>query len=437
MIAIAGAGLTGLSAACHLEGREYAVFEREREPGGLCRSLERDGFAFDLTGHLLHLRRPEVRSWVSALLEGRLEESPRHAFIHSHGVLTPYPFQVNTHGLPPRVVAECLIGFIEAWCGRRLERAPGEPAHFLDWVQRTFGPGIGRHFLVPYNRKMWRRGLDQVTCEWVSWSVPQPALDEVVRGAFGVEAREFGYNPRFLYPKRGGIRLLPDALAARARNLHLGVEVESIEMRSRRLRLSDGSRPRFDALISTLPLPELVRRCEGLPEAARTAAAGLSWVRVINVNLAVRGEVAPGRHWIYFPEPEYLFYRVGIASNFSRGVAPPGCASLYVEVSEPAGAPPTPGLEERVIADLRRAGILEPAQEVLFSLPVVIDPAYVIYDRHRRECVPALLSLLRERGIHSAGRFGAWEYSSMEDALVAGRHAAAAVSGALGAHVPT
>ncbi|MGH7752751.1 MAG: NAD(P)-binding protein, partial [Gemmatimonadales bacterium] len=57
MIAIAGAGLTGLSAACSLEGREVAVYEREREPGGLCRTLERDGFAFDLTGHLLHLRR--------------------------------------------------------------------------------------------------------------------------------------------------------------------------------------------------------------------------------------------------------------------------------------------------------------------------------------------------------------------------------------------
>lgn len=435
MIAIAGAGLTGLSAAFHLEGREYAIFEREREPGGLCRSLERDGFAFDLTGHLLHLRRPEIRRWVEELLRGRLQESPRHAFIYSHGVFTPYPFQVNTHGLPRPVVSQCLLGFIEAWCARRLERGAGEAAHLREWVERTFGSGIGRHFLVPYNRKMWCRELDQVTCEWVSWSVPQPALEEVVRGAFGVEGREFGYNPRFLYPRRGGIRCLPDALAARVRDLHLGVEVEAVDVRARRLRLSDGSRVRFDALVSTLPLPELVRRCEGIPEPARAAATSLRWVRVINVNLAVRGEVAAGRHWIYFPEPEFVFYRVGVASNFSRGVAPPGCSSLYVEVSEPSGRPPMPGLEERVIADLRRAGILEPGHEVLFSLPVVIDPAYVIYDRHRRETVPSLLSLLRERGVHSVGRFGAWEYSSMEDAIVSGRQAAAVVEAGVGGRV--
>jgi protoporphyrinogen oxidase len=297
-------------------------------------------------------------------------------------------------------------------------------------VGRTFGSGIGRHFMIPYNRKLWCRELTQVSCEWVSWSVPQPALEEVVRGAFGVEARQFGYNPRFLYPRRGGIRCLPDALAAGVRDLNLGVAIKSIDLRSRRLMLSDGTRVRFDALISTLPLPDLVRKMEGIPEAARRAAAGLRWVRVVNVNLAVRGEVAPGAHWIYFPEPEYVFYRVGIASNFSRGVAPAGCSSLYVEVSEPSDQPPAPDLEERVLADLRRAGLLTPEHEVLFSHPVTIDPAYVIYDRHRRESLPALLSLLRERGVHSVGRFGAWEYSSMEDALVAGREAAsAAVTG--------
>jgi protoporphyrinogen oxidase len=429
MIAIAGAGLAGLSAAVHLRGREHVVFERERQPGGLCRTLERDGFAFDLTGHLLHLRRPEIRAWVAELLAGQMQESPRHAFIHSHGRLTPYPFQVNTHGLPRPVTAECLLGFIRAWCARRLQPQAPEPAHFGDWALRTFGDGIARHFLLPYNRKMWCRDLDQISCEWVSWSVPQPGLEEVVRGAFGVERREFGYNPRFLYPRRGGIRLLPDALAGQAGEVKLGVEVEEVDLRSRRLRLSDGTRPRFDALISTMPLPDLVRRCAGIPEAARRAAAGLRWVRVVNVNLAVRGEVAPGRHWIYFPGSEFVFYRVGIASNFSRGVAPPGCSALYVEISQPPEAPPAPGFEERAVADLRRAGILEPEHEVLFALPVVIDPAYVIYDRHRRETLPALLDLLRQRGVQSIGRFGAWEYSSMEDALAAGREAAAVVGG--------
>ncbi len=435
MIAIAGAGLAGLSAACHLDGLEHAVFEREREAGGLCRSLERDGFSFDLTGHLLHLRRPHIRDWISSLLGDQLRESPRHAFIHSHNRRTPYPFQVNFHRLPPAVVRECLTGFVNAWTARRIDRRQGEPAHLSEWIKRTFGAGIARHFMTPYNRKMWCRDLDQVSCEWVSWSVPQPSLHEVVRGAFGVEGREFGYNPRFLYPRRGGIRCLPDALAERAGEIHLGVAVESINLRSRRLKLSDGTNPRFDALISTLPLPDLVQRCEGLPEAARRSAAGLRWVRVVNVNLAVRGEVAPGAHWIYFPESDYVFYRVGVASNFSQGVAPHGCSALYVEVSQPSEEPLVADLTQRVVADLHRAGILEPQHKVLFSLPVVIDPAYVIFDRHRRECVPALLSLLRDRKVHSIGRFGAWEYSSMEDALMAGQGAARVLKASL-THVP-
>jgi len=218
VIVVLGAGLSGLSAALHLQDtRDVQVFEREDRPGGLCRSVVKDGFTFDLTGHLLHLRRPEIRDLVMRLIpEERFMKIDRRAFIHSHGVLTPYPFQVNTHGLPPEVVAECVTGFFDAVLAGSVGQEEVARISFKEWVQRTFGAGIARHFMIPYNEKLWLTDLDEVTCDWVSWSIPRPSLAEVVDGALGISRKAFGYNPTFLYPKQGGIQVLPSALAARA-----------------------------------------------------------------------------------------------------------------------------------------------------------------------------------------------------------------------------
>ena len=104
MIVIVGAGLAGLSTAYHLAGIPYRLFEIEEEVGGLCRSYRRNGFTFDYTGHLLHFRQPEIKRLVEQLLAGKLQKHSRKSFIYSHGTYTEYPFQVNTHGLPPEVV---------------------------------------------------------------------------------------------------------------------------------------------------------------------------------------------------------------------------------------------------------------------------------------------------------------------------------------------
>src|SRR2546425_10315410 len=103
-IVILGGGLTGLSAAYHLRPLRALVPEREREAGGLARTRVEAGFTFDCTGHLLHLRDPEIKGLVDRILPGAFATHERRALIHSKGVLTAYPFQANLHGLPAAVV---------------------------------------------------------------------------------------------------------------------------------------------------------------------------------------------------------------------------------------------------------------------------------------------------------------------------------------------
>lgn len=420
MILIVGAGLAGLSTAYHLGDRSYCVAEKEKEAGGLCRSYQKDGFTFDLTGHLLHFRQAEIKALVERLLAGRLDRHARRSFIYSHRTYTEYPFQVNTYGLPPEVVRECLLGFI-ATLTTPAATAP-EDRSFKAWILENLGEGMAKHFMVPFNEKLWQVPLDELTSDWVSWLVPKPDLKDVVNGALGIKDKAFGYNPSFQYPSRGGISVLPEAFLPGVREIVYGSELIEVETGRRRATFQDGRVIEYETLVSTIPVPELIRRCTDLPPAIREAAAGLRCVSVYNINLGVAREGISNKHWIYFPEKEFPFYRAGFPMNFSPALGPPGCSSLYVEIAhQPTNVLPPTVLIQQVRAGLERAGIFRPDDDIVAADVRDIRYAYVLFDKHRARALPAILEELERRGIHSIGRYGCWEHTSMEDAIAQGK----------------
>jgi protoporphyrinogen oxidase len=420
MILIVGAGLAGLSTAYHLGDRPYRVMEKEKEAGGLCRSYQMDGFTFDMTGHLLHFRQAEIKALVENLLAGRLEKHNRRSFIYSHRTYTEYPFQVNTYGLPPEVVRECLLGFI-ATLTHSSTVSPAERS-FKAWILENLGEGMAKHFMVPFNEKLWQVSLDELTSDWVSWLVPKPKLKDVINGALGIKDKAFGYNPTFLYPAQGGIGALPQAFLPGVKEIVYGSELVEVDTQRRRAVFQDGRIEDYDTLVSTMPVPELVRLCTDLPQAIRDAATGLRCVSVYNVNLGVARERISDYHWIYFPEPEYPFYRAGFPMNFSPALGRPGCSSLYVEVShQPTESIPPAVLLQRIRTGMEQASIFRPDDEVVVADVRDIRYAYVLFDKHRARALPAILEELERRGIHSIGRYGCWEHTSMEDAIAQGK----------------
>ena len=424
MILIIGAGLAGLSTAYHLNDRPYRVVEKEKEAGGLCRSYRMDGFTFDVTGHLLHFRQPAIRELVERLLAGQLEQHSRRSYIYSYRTYTEYPYQVNTHGLPPEVVRECLMGFIATLTAPPSTLQPEERS-FKQWILESLGEGFAKHFMVPFNEKLWQVPLEELTSDWVSWLVPKPELKDVINGALGIKDKAFGYNPSFLYPRQGGIGALPNAFLAGVKDIVYGSELMEVDTERRRAVFRDGRTEQYETLVSTMPVPELVRRCTDLPPAIREAAAGLRCASVYNINLGVARDKVSDKHWIYFPEREYPFYRAGFPMNFSPGLGRPGCSSLYVEVShQPDAVTPPAELIKQVRAGLEGAGIFRPDDEIVVADVKDIRYAYVLFDKHRARALPAILAELESRGIHSIGRYGRWEHTSMEDAIAQGKQLA-------------
>jgi protoporphyrinogen oxidase len=410
-----GGGVSCLAAAREHKG-DHLLLEREERVGGLCRSDAVFGFIFDRTGHLLHMQNPRVKAWLLPLLGKTLNTCERDSWVYSNGRYTRYPFQSHFFGLPPAVAAECLEGVFAAHYRRRRKRAP---RRFSDWVLHAFGEGVARHFMFPYNRKLWTVPPEQLTTEWLGRFVPTPDLREVVLGALFDRAPQEGYNARFFYPRRGGIERLVEALAWRQERIVTGVGVEGIDLKRRRLRLSDGSRLQFGRLVSCAPLPVLVRMTKGVPDVVRAAARRLRCASVFNLNLGIRdrGET---RHWVYVPSDRFAIYRFGFASNFSRCMAPSGMANVYTELSYRGQRPDPRALRRRVLRDLSAIGIIRSPDDVVVSAEFDIRYGYPIYDAHRKAAVAAIRRFFEHREIFPIGRYGRWEYSSMEDAILQG-----------------
>ncbi len=423
---ILGGGLAGLSAAYHSD-REYLVLEREDRVGGLCRTNWYDGFGFDLSIHILFTKQPDLAELICTdLLGGRYHDHTRSSWVYSHGGYSGYPFQSNLYGLPVDVSSDCLLGLIAARAA-----PPGTPANFAEWARATLGDGIADHFFLPYNERVWATPPEEMDFRWIADRVAVPDLESVVRGMLEPPVTRWGPNSSFWYPIEGGIEALPRGLVAKLDpdRVRVGTNVRTIDGVARTVTTDTGATVEYDDLISSLPLPVLVRMVDDAPAAVREAAARLRWNTVYTVMIGVRRPEISDHHWVYFHEDEFVFHRISYPMNFSPTLVPEGCSSIMAEISHSSYRDVSGrDLVQETIDGLVRAGVLRADDEIVLGMVAPIAPAYVIYSLDHEECVATILDWLRRVGIRTVGRFGEWQYFNMDQAIGSGRNAARAIA---------
>ncbi len=429
---IVGAGLTGLSCAYHLKDpSRYRLLEKEDTVGGLARTRKRpQGFLCDGTGHWLHLRSPEIKALVDELLGDEMVARERRARIYSKGVFTLYPFQANTFGLPKEVIAECLTGLIAA----RYQTSHPEPKNYLEWIRREFGEGICKHFMIPYNEKIYGVPLDTLAADFAAKYIPQPDIDAVVKGALGLSPQALGYNASFVYPKTGGIGALAEAFHdGLSKKAERGRQPVAIDVAARTATLDGGEVVTFEHLVNTAPLTDLVKLCvagnaSAVPADVIDASAKLRANSVLYFDVGVKGAPAEHQdyHWIYLPERDFPFYRVGSYSAVEPSLAPTGHRSYYVEMGHYGEVDPST-FEQGVIDGMRRLGLIADDSDIVFMVPNVLSPAYVLFDDAYEASRKTVLDWCEAVKVISVGRYGRWQYNAMEDAMREGREAAMSI----------
>lgn len=405
---IVGAGMSGLATANFLPaGSDWLVLEADSEPGGYCKTVIQDGFVWDYSGHFFHFRDPRVEAFLRARMPAdevfRVEKRSSILLDGKHRV--DFPFQKNIHQLPKDDFLACLHDLhFRAEAARQAEADGVAPDSFLAMLYGRFGRAIVEMFLRPYNEKLYATPLDTLDRDAMGRFFPQADVDDIIRN-FRVSDNA-SYNAAFTYPRGGAIEyvraLLHDLPAER---ISLGERLVAVDL-ARKVATTTKREIGFDHLVSSAPFPTLLRLC-GLAH----DPALYSWNKVLVFNLGFDRKGATADHWVYIPDRDKVFYRVGYYDN----IFDTDRMSLYVEIG--LGRDQSADVEASlaaVLRDLARCGIVDGHQLVSWH-SVLLDPAYVHVNTASQADVRAHRDTLARAGVHSIGRYGGWTYCSIED----------------------
>ncbi len=411
-ILVVGAGISGLATAAALgQDADYLLLEADRQIGGYCKTIRRDGFVWDYSGHFFHFKHPEIEAWLCERMpDQQIRTVEKHSFIRFKDTLIDFPFQKNIHQLPREDFIECLHDLYFAQTPGDEGKAERAADNFKQMLYAQFGRGICERFLVPYNEKLYACDLGELDRDAMGRFFPHADLAAVIRNMKHPD--NASYNATFTYPQGGAFEYVK-ALASAAPGQRIALEEPLIGVDLERKVASTPRREiAFSRLVSSAPL----HRFLPLTNLAHDPAV-FSWNKVLVFNLGFDRKGPEGVHWIYYPERDLSFYRVGFYDNIFESDR----LSVYVEIGLAADAEvDVESSRRRVLADLERAGVTD-GHKLLAWHSVVMDPAYVHITQASNAERDRVRAELSKHGVHTIGRYGGWTYCSIEDNIVEAR----------------
>ena len=424
-VAVIGSGFAGVAAGQVLADAHVPVEIFEAKPywGGHTHSETIDGFTFDEGPHMSFTSDEVVREEFRRGAES-IEEFAIRATNYFRGAWVAHPAQCHLYGLDPDLVSNCIVDLVEA------RAKPESPvANYAEWCVRSFGRTFAESFPFAYTRKYWTVEAADLTTDWVGKRLYPPKLGDVVRGALSpINEGDFYYLSRVRYPRSGGFQSFMRGML-RPEILRLGKEVVRVDLKERSLAFADGTGTGYSELISTMPLPDLIRAIPPaqVPAEVRAAAERLLCSSVVLVDLAVTRPDLLDAQWFYVYDEDISFSRVHFPHMLSPENAPSGRGSVQLEVyhsrHRPLDTPPA-SLPERAVQELVRMGVLDHAGEVIRSRFREVPYANVVFDHDRSPALAVILPWLEQQGVRLAGRYAEWGYHWTDDATRSGwRHA--------------
>ena len=433
---VIGAGPTGLGAAWRLAEigqTDWLLVDAGNRPGGLAASIrDEKGFVWDFAVHVAHSHYNYFDRLMESLLPDGFYNHERRAWVRLAESWVPYPFQYNFRHLPPGMRAECLEGLLALNNKKRgvnVEGGRAEQLSFRDWIYMSFGEGIAKHFMLPYNEKIWTVNPAEMSASWLGERVPAVDIARVLRNIEkGLDDVAWGPNHTFQFPKQGGTGAIWEALYSRlpVDCRRLQTQVVHIDSNQRVATFADGERIGYEYLVSTMPLPVLADKLNDsmLMEAVRPLRHSHVQVAGIGVYRSIPDEIAD-KTWIYCPENTAKFYRVTPFSSFSPDHTPsPGsCCSFLCEFAS-AGSGPLlkANISELAVEGLRNLGIIDIRPDELHVQEMAAEYGYPVPTLERDNILHKILPELEKIGIYSRGRFGGWKYevANMDHSLMQG-----------------
>lgn len=439
---IIGAGPAGLAAAWEYMQRHSicaTVIEKDVVAGGICRTVERDGYRFDVGPHRFFTKNEEVMQLWRDVLPDDFLKRPRLTRIYYRGKFYYYPLKA--------VNALYNLGIVEAFrvlfAYLRAKIRPVKPEDTLDrWVSNRFGRRLYELFFQTYTEKVWGMPCSTISAEWVAQRIRGLSLSSIIRNAF---SRNHNGEIKtlideFFYPRRGSGQLydrMREILEENGVNFSMGSEVKKIvwsedgdERRVTHIVTSSGTGETtipVDHVISSMPFDQLVKVFDPpAPADVLAAASRLRYRSIVVVNVVVSKQHVFPDNWIYVHDPNVKVGRIQNPKNWSTWMVPDDCTtSLSLEYFVNEGDDTWRMSDDDLVGlasrELITLGLIDSTDQVLWGFAVRMGKTYCVHDSQYKDYVDRIREFTDTiKNLQPIGRYGMFKYNNMDHSILTG-----------------
>ena len=413
---ILGSGIAGISAGYHLKlkGQDAVIYEKDADWGGLCAFFTIDGFRFDRFVHFTFTD----DSYTKEIFEksSPLYEHPSISYNYYHGLWLKHPALSNLAPLPKEEKEKIIQDFIN-----RPQKSEAEIANYAEWLRVQNGNYFAERFPFVYTKKYWGQDPRNMETKWIGNRIYSPNLEEVLKGARETQNENFYHTSIMRYPKRGGFRSIMDD-CRKGLNIQFNKEVVHINCEQKIIFFADGTSTQYDRLISTLPLPEIVKIVGNCPEEVKQAAGKLHWTKGYQISLGFNRPDVAKHLWFYIYDEDVPPARVYSPNLKSPDNVPTGCSSIQAEMFLDcrADVPQAHQVLEKTVEKLKNICSFSDSDIIVKNIR--FEPyANISFIHGTYEYRQIILDYLHKKGIECAGRYGLWDYLWSHQAFNSGK----------------
>lgn len=399
---ILGGGISGLSTGVFLGNKKkFIILEKDSEVGGYCRTIYKDGFVWDYSGHFFHFKNEIIKKLVLEKIDKKnLVRIKKNAGVFYKNKIIPASFQNNIHHLPKKEFLECLHDFYF--------RVVGKNSNFLEWVYGNLGKSITEKFIKPYNEKLYACSLNKLDVGAMGRFFPVTTLESMFQN-FKTK-KEKSYNDYFLYPKLGAISYVNSLIEGRLDPLKISKNEQVIKIDCKnKIATTTKRKIKYSKIISTIPLSQLLKITK-----TNHNKKIYNYNKVVVFNFGFDRNFKIKQHWLYVPDKKIVFYRVGFYSNIIKQRK----GSIYVEIGIPGNKKfDLKKLKKSALRDLKKIKIIT-THKLISESSIVMNPAYLHLSKKSIQDSKNKIKYLESKNIYCCGRYAEWTYCSIEDNII-------------------
>jgi protoporphyrinogen oxidase len=421
-VVILGAGISGISLAYNLQKyrkiKEIIILEKEREPGGLLRSFNCKGIAYDIGPHIIFSKHKDILKKNIDILGKNVHKIRRSNKIIYKNKLIKYPFENELSKLPNQELKYCLNTFLN----NPFENY--EYKNMLQFFLKIFGEGITKTYLEPYNQKIWKFDPTFMDTQMVD-RIPKPPKQDIINSAKGIKTEGYKHQLYFHYPKEKGIQALFDAYYQKLdkkNKIFLNQKIISIKNdKNKKIITTSKNKIECDKLISTIPLNEFCGMTNKIPNDILKKSKDLKYNSIIVCLLNIKGNIAGDNFAFMIPDKEIIFHRLSKLDFLGKKYSIKGTTSFLVEITFKQGdlisKMSNTKIFKKIFQGMEKLKFCKKIKDINFYEIKKFKYAYVIYDLNHRANVDSILNYYEKKNIFNAGRLGSWEYLNSDQVI--------------------